>query len=245
MEEALKVYDVLTLRVAARYLRALEAMEFPTDDARKEYLKEHPGADPAKHTVKEHGDDKGEGGTKGTERAKAWLAQAKAEVKSFFTDRKARQEGLTKAASSLKEAPGRAGRAAIEAVKKQVAEAKDVFEGIKSVVGGGSMTDAQKGALKRVALKTATTLAATALVAAFPAAIAHSLVGQNVAKHVAKLVLRKVMGQATGIKLAAEANIEEWLGTTLAVAVANVLENLSEDDLQEIMETSATDAEAV
>lgn len=28
------------------------AMEFPTEEARKEYLKEHPGADPSLHTVK-------------------------------------------------------------------------------------------------------------------------------------------------------------------------------------------------
>jgi len=36
------------------------AMEFPTEDARKKYLKEHPGADPSKHTV-----TKGKPGGKG------------------------------------------------------------------------------------------------------------------------------------------------------------------------------------
>lgn len=40
--------DVLSARkVAARY-----AMEHPSDEARKDYLKDHPGADPKNHSVK-------------------------------------------------------------------------------------------------------------------------------------------------------------------------------------------------
>jgi len=238
------VFDVLTLRVAARYLRAIE---FPTDKARKEYLHEHPGADPSKHTVKDPGE--GGGGPQETsEKAKGWLARTTGAVKSFFTDPKARQEGLSKAASKLKEAPAAAGRAAIESVKKQVGEAKEAFAGLKAVIGGGSMTDTQKTALKKVALKTATTIAASAFVAVFPAAIAHSVVGNSVAKHVAKTVLQKVLGQATGVKLAAGAadvDAEQWLGSTLAMAVADVLDKLSEDDLRAIMESAASDEEPV
>jgi hypothetical protein len=40
-------HAILVNRVASRF-----AMEFPTEDARKKYLKDHPGADPSKHTVK-------------------------------------------------------------------------------------------------------------------------------------------------------------------------------------------------
>jgi len=40
-------------RVASRYL---EAMEFPTEDALKRYLEEHPGADRSRHKVKKHED---------------------------------------------------------------------------------------------------------------------------------------------------------------------------------------------
>lgn len=40
----------LAERVAARHIFAIE---FPTDEAKKQYLEEHPGADPSKHTVKE------------------------------------------------------------------------------------------------------------------------------------------------------------------------------------------------
>ena len=40
-----------------------DAMEFPTEDALKKYLDEHPGADKAKHTIVEKKDTSG--GTKG------------------------------------------------------------------------------------------------------------------------------------------------------------------------------------
>ncbi len=74
---------------------------------------------------------------------------------------------------------------------------------------------------------------------AFPAVIAHSVVGNSVAKHVSKLVLKKVLAHATGIKFAADSDPEAWLGSMLAVAVADALENLSEDDLNAIMESAA------
>jgi hypothetical protein len=237
------VYDVLTVRVAARYLRAIE---FPSEEAKKKYLQEHPGADPAKHTVKEHGEAEKGAGKEPSEKAKGWLARATGEVKSFFTDPKARQESLNKAAEKLKAAPAEAGRKAIAAVKDQVAEAKEAFAGVKTVMGGGSMSDSQKAALKKVALKTATSIAASALVLAFPATIAHSVVGNNVAKHVAKIVMRKALGAATGLKLAADiADAEEMLGTTLAVTVAEVLEGLSEEDVNEILESAAAEPEPV
>lgn len=61
--------DPLAHRVAARYLRALGnpylAIEFPSDNARKKYLKDHPRANPSKHTVKKPKKEQGEAG--GTE----------------------------------------------------------------------------------------------------------------------------------------------------------------------------------
>jgi hypothetical protein len=41
--------SVVVLKVAARYC---QAMEFPTEEAKKKYLKEHPDADPSRHSVK-------------------------------------------------------------------------------------------------------------------------------------------------------------------------------------------------
>lgn len=42
--------DLLIIKRVAN--RARYAMEFPTPEARKQYLHEHPNADPGKHTVK-------------------------------------------------------------------------------------------------------------------------------------------------------------------------------------------------
>ncbi len=139
-------FKPIVLRVAARHLR--RATEFPSEQALKTYLHEHPGADPKNHSVKEPGESGGGGETKGPSgKAQSWLAKAGGEVKSFFTDPKTRKESLTKAASKLKEAPGKAGRVAVDAVKKQLGEAKDAFEGVKTAMGGGTMTDVQKTAL--------------------------------------------------------------------------------------------------
>jgi flagellar motor protein MotB len=52
--------DMVNRLAAQRLLRL--AMEFPTEEARKQYLKDHPNADPKKHTVK---DDDGDEGGKG------------------------------------------------------------------------------------------------------------------------------------------------------------------------------------
>jgi hypothetical protein len=233
------VYDVLTVRVAARHQWATE---FPSEQAKKQYLQEHPGADPANHTVKNPGEGAGDSRAP-SEKAKNWLSRAVGDVKSFFSDAKVRKEGLAKASAKLKEAPRAAGLAAVEAVKKQVAEAKDAFAGMKSLMSGGTMTEPQKVALKRVAVKTATALVSTALVAAFPAAVAHSLVSKQIAKTVSKTVMNKILGQATGIKLATDESLEAKFGETMALAVSEALENLSEDDLREILEGVAQDSQ--
>ncbi len=43
---------LLTHRVTSRFV---EAKEFPSEEARKKYMQDHPQADPKKHTVKEPG----------------------------------------------------------------------------------------------------------------------------------------------------------------------------------------------
>jgi hypothetical protein len=51
---------LLKRRVASRFAER-HGMEHPSDDARKQYLKDHPNADPSNHTVKKN-DDGGGGG---------------------------------------------------------------------------------------------------------------------------------------------------------------------------------------
>jgi len=58
-------HALLVKRVATRF-----AMEFPTDEALKEYLKEHPDADRSKHSVKkkEEGSSEKPSGSKGVQK---------------------------------------------------------------------------------------------------------------------------------------------------------------------------------
>lgn len=224
---ALTVVDPLALRVAARFQRA---KEFSSPEALEEYLKEHPGADKSKHTVK------GEA-PKPSEKAEGWLAKAKGTVKSFFTDENARRGMLTKAAESINEAPEKLGQKALDSIKGQVKEAKTAYGGVKAALGGGKVSDEQKAAMKTVGLKLATAVAATALAAALPG-IGH--VGGAVAKKVAQKALGVVLGRLTGIKLAAaDSDPEAWLATNLAKEVAKTLKNLSPKDLHEILEEVA------
>ncbi len=82
-------FAVLTPRkVAARFAnsRGEVAMEFPTPEALEKYLKDHPGADKAKHTVKK---PKGEGaapGGGGAKRRAPGALAPKHEVDSMLND---------------------------------------------------------------------------------------------------------------------------------------------------------------
>ena len=174
-----------------------------------------------------------------SDKANTWLLQAGKDVESFFTDPKARKKGLTKAVESLKEDPSKAGREAVAGVKDHFGA--EAFEGVKAAVGGGSLTDSQKTALKDVAYRTAAFLTIGALVKAFPSSVAYSVVGKNIARKVAKKVLAEVLG-LKNTKTAGDPETEELLGTTLAVAVSDTLEKLSDEDIQEILEASAADS---
>ena len=171
-----------------------------------------------------------------SDKANTWLLQAGKDVESFFTDPKARKKGLAKAVESLKEDPSKAGREAVEGVKEHFGA--EAFDGVKAAVGGGSLTDSQKTALKDVAYRTAAFLTIGALVKAFPSSVAYSVVGKNIARKVAKKVLTEVLGPKN-TKTAGDPETEELLGTTLAVAVSDTLEKLSDEDIQDILEASA------
>lgn len=60
---------LLARKVAGRF-----ATEFPSEEALKDYLHEHPGADPENHSVKKHEDG---GGSK----AEAWRSKGSGELK--------------------------------------------------------------------------------------------------------------------------------------------------------------------
>lgn len=213
---------VTAIRVASRYARAAEtqrrvaarfmrvAMEFPNDKALREYLKQHPGADPAKHTVVKpegHGkdDEKGEGKDHGghgdeaakpkkswkdrlkdlSDKAKAFVKSAPEAVKSFIKDDSFRRKALMDAHASLEAAPKKMVKKLIDTAREEVHEFKTAGQGIKAVLSGKKMDKHQKAAFKKVAFHVGVTVAATALTAAGGPLAAATAFGKSMAKHVA------------------------------------------------------------
>jgi len=92
-------------RVAFRYRMA---REFPSDKARKDYLQEHPGADPSKHTVSEEkAEKKPEEKRSLKDRLKAIIKKVPEAAKKFVEDEGYRREQLQGAAKAMEKAPAR------------------------------------------------------------------------------------------------------------------------------------------
>lgn len=159
-------------RVASRYM---QAMEFDSPEALKEYLKAHPGADKSKHTVKKH-DKEEHGASPGhkkpslkerlksiSSKAKDFISKAPGEVRKFLTDDKHRSEVLGKAKDFIKKLPEKTYKNAKSAIKHEAKEFGDAVGGIKAVLSGKKMTDHQKHAIKTVAAHAAISVAVAAV----------------------------------------------------------------------------------
>lgn len=188
-------------RVASRFAKI--AMEFPTEKALKTYLKDHPDADPSKHSVakpkeekktEEHKEEEDEEAPKKTwkerlkslsEKAQNFVKAAPKEVKSFITNPAARRKALIAAHKTLEEAPEKMVKSFIKAAKEEVEEFKEAGEGIKTVLKGGKMSKHQKKAFKKVAFHVALTVAAVALTTSGGPLAAAAGFGKSMVKHVA------------------------------------------------------------
>jgi hypothetical protein len=175
--------STLPLRVAARYYRAVyeTAMEHATPEALREYLHEHPNADPRNHHVKKHEhagghpEEHAEGHPKEhaeapkkswkermhslSAKAKSFLSNAPSEIKKFVSDDTHRRGVLLSMHKSLVNLPKKAYENAKHAVKHEVKEYKEAVSGIKAVLKGGKMTREQKKAVKVIAFDVALTVA--------------------------------------------------------------------------------------
>ncbi len=96
-------------------------------------------------------------------KAAQFLKSAPKQVRQFVEDPKARKEALNKAVDAIKKAPGKLGRNAVAAAKKEIHEFKEAGQGIATVLKGGKMSPKQKKALKTVALDVALTVAVVAV----------------------------------------------------------------------------------
>ena len=161
-------------RVVARYLYGTE---FATEDALKDYLHEHPDADPRNHSVakpkkeKAKGeDDKGNKKPSLKERlqslsghAKALFEAAPKAVQNFIHDPAARKATTDKAAKALKDAPGKIVKNALHHIKHEAKEWKVAGQGVHAVLTGKTLSKEQKHALKTVAIDIAITVSVVAL----------------------------------------------------------------------------------
>ena len=178
----------LALRVAARYQRSYE---FPSPEALKKYLHDHPDADKSKHTVKKPGEhekkepegdedkgkDKKEHGEhekkpktswkylmKGlSSKALSFVKSAPDQVKKFVQDETFRSKALMAAHKAITEAPKKLVQNAWDAAKEEVEEFKEAGEGVKAWMTGKPMSKHQKKAFRKVAIHVAIATTAGAL----------------------------------------------------------------------------------
>jgi len=198
------------LRVVARFQMQL-AMEHSSPEELKEYLHEHPQADPANHTVtkkEEHGGgDEHDAPKKSWKerlqglgaKAKKFYEDAPAGVKQFFTDDAYRRTALMGAHKKLMDAPHNVVQHAIQTVKNEVKEYKDAAAGVKAVLKGGKMTPEQKHAFKTVVKHMAVTAAATALTVSGGPLVAAGAFGKTLAKNLAMRAAHDALGHYDGL----------------------------------------------
>lgn len=180
------------------------AFEHPSEEARKQYLHEHPKADPKNHTVKQHEDhgggddepheDKGEHGEakkpsggffKGlSSKAKSFLSHSSAAVQKFVSDGDHRQKVLASAAQSIKDSPKVYAKRILETAKEEVHEFKEAGEALAHIMKGKELDHHQKKALRTVAIHMSVAVAAAALSSTGVLAAA-AVLGKGLAQKVA------------------------------------------------------------
>jgi hypothetical protein len=128
------------------------AMEFPTEDARKKYLDEHPDADASKHTISKSDeaaapkkDDKPSGGI--AAKFKSFISKVKdakpdiikaikgapEKVQAFFADPEARKKATTQASEAIAKAPGKIANRIYESAKAELKEIKHAGHAVKKL----------------------------------------------------------------------------------------------------------------
>jgi hypothetical protein len=199
-------------------------MEHPSEEARKEYLKEHPQADPSNHTVIKHEDEGGaaeeepEGKEKKpkekpsagnrakaffkglSDKAKAFVTSSSAEVQKFVSDSEHRKQTMVNAAKAVKDSPKVYAKRIVETVRHEVHEFKEAGEGIGVVIKGGKMSPKQKKAVTTVAIHMGIAVTAAALTSTGVLAGAAAL-GKGMAQ---KIALKAAARALENIHLAQE-----------------------------------------
>lgn len=192
-------------RVAERFAR-----EFSSPEALKEYLKEHPEADPKKHTVRKK--DKGLkdvavekvkqdiGALKNLSKsALGWLKKAPTSVQKFVSDPEARKTTLKAAQSSLKEGAKNYAKQLAEVAKKTGEDYKTAGGAVQDVLQGKKLSSDQKKAVRNVAIQMGI-LAAGAALAGSGGLSGAAYMAKGLAKYVAQKAAKNVLGDIYALK---------------------------------------------
>jgi hypothetical protein len=196
-----------------------------------------------------------------SEKVQSALKKAPGAVQKFFSDKEHRKEVLSKATESIKKSPQTYAKKLKDAAMEEVHEFKEAGGAIKDLFKGKKLSDKQKHAVKTVAIHMAITGAAAALAAPtvlggaayFGQAIAKNIALKAVTKSLADLhLLSKVGDVGTGIfdvitKLGAEKGEDtdphDALAALVMAKVQEEIENLSDEDLESLMEEAAEESE--
>lgn len=167
--------EVRLRRVVARYLSAKADYQEYVERKQREHEKPlgkdewearvHGGGESKSEAPHEKSSPKGWGEKlRGlSDKAKAFLREAPKAVESFVHDPETRKRVLSDAKETLKSLPEKVYSKVRGALKHEVEEFKEAASGVKSVLTGKKMTDAQKKAVKAVALDAALTVAVAAV----------------------------------------------------------------------------------
>jgi hypothetical protein len=153
---------------------------------------------------------------------------------------------LSRAGAAIRSGGSALASKAMSVAKAQITEAKTAFAGVKAALSGKPVSEEQKSAIKKVAIKVATSLAASAIAHALPIGLlAHGALGEKVLEKVTHHVTHHVLEHLAkhGLHLdAVGADPEQWLTEHIATAVAEALDAMSKDGT---LDTSDDTADAL
>jgi len=266
-EEIVKLASLF--RIVARFQR--QAFEFPSPEALRKYLHDHPQADKSKHTVekKDEKEDKPEEKKKSWgerlkslgDKAKKFVEAAPKAVRQFIEDESFRRKAMVDASEALAKAPEKIVRSVVDAAKEEVHEFREAGSGVAKIVKGEKPSKEETTAMRKVALHMAIGVAAAALSSGGAPLVGGASLAKGIARKIALKAVTHVLEHVNTLhevgeighhlmdvmeKLAAEGKKPEPMdafGRLVAAAVAKELKNGADpDDLAEAVEEAAGEA---
>lgn len=187
-----------------------------------------------------------------SESAQSFVKSAPKAVKAFLGDPEFRKNALKEAGGHLANAPKAMVHRLVDTAKEEVHEYKSAAAGVKKVLSGGKMTKHEKHAFRTVAMHLAIGGSAAAFAATGPL-VGAAILAKGMARHIAVKSVKKSLENlhlldelghvGHGIAhlfehMASEkkdVDPDEAMANLVLAAVAKEIENLSDEDLTEVL----------